>query len=115
MRRFSNSGQALLALAVILMGAAAQAETDGNDQIQIEEIVVFGRQDSYLSEIVSSATKTDANLFDVPLSVSTINDTLLKDLRAETLSDAYGYTVFDDADTNARLIIADEIVVNQSP
>ena len=79
-------------LAVLLAGVSVHAQTGGLDEDTIEKIVVFGSQESYLNETVSSATKTDASAFDIPLTVNIINDSFLKDLRAETLSDAYGYT-----------------------
>ena len=91
MRYFSCVAQALLILVVIMASATAWAQSDADEPLLLEEMVVVGRQDSYLPETVSSATKTDANPFDVPLSVTTINEVLLKDLRAETLLDAYGY------------------------
>ena len=57
-----------------------------------EVIVVVGKQDSYLNTSVSSATKGLSDPFDVPLTVNIINDVFLRDLRAQTLADAYGYT-----------------------
>ncbi|MEQ9446464.1 MAG: TonB-dependent receptor plug domain-containing protein, partial [Rhodospirillaceae bacterium] len=59
----------------------------------VEEISVIGKQDSYFNEDVKTGTKTNSNIFDIPLSISVINDIFLRDLRAETLSDAYPYTV----------------------
>lgn len=55
-------------------------------------IEVVGKQDSYLNRSVSSATKGLSDPFDVPLTINIINDVFLRDLRAQTLADAYGYT-----------------------
>lgn len=79
-------------LAMLLAGVSVHAQTSGQDEDAIEKIVVVGSQESYLNETVSSATKADASAFDIPLTINIINDSFLKDLRAETLSDAYGYT-----------------------
>ena len=62
------------------------------DDDEIEVIQVVGKQESYLNSAVSTATKGLSDPFDVPFTVNTINDVFLSDLRAKTLSDAYGYT-----------------------
>ena len=57
-----------------------------------EVITIVGKQESYLNTAVSSATKGLSDPFDLPLTINIINDVFLRDLRAQTLADAYGYT-----------------------
>lgn len=76
-----------LYLAIISTASAQESPNDIDDII-----LVVGKQESYLNSSVSSATKGLSDPFDVPLTVNIINDVFLRDLRAQTLSDAYGYT-----------------------
>ena len=57
-----------------------------------DTIVVVGQQNSYLNPRVSTATKTDIDPLDTPNTVNIINQQFLKDIRATSLADAYGYT-----------------------
>ncbi|MGO1298635.1 MAG: TonB-dependent siderophore receptor [Vibrio sp.] len=57
-----------------------------------DTIVVVGQQNSYLNPRVSTATKTDIDPLDTPNTVNVINQQFLKDIRATSLADAYGYT-----------------------
>lgn len=68
------------------------AEEATNIVDEVEVVHVIGKQESYLNTAVSSATKGLSDPFDIPLTVNIINDVFLSDLRAKTLSDAYGYT-----------------------
>ena len=72
----------------VLNNVYAQESNVNTDEV----ITVIGKQESYLNTAVSSATKGLSDPFDVPLTVNIINDVFLRDLRAQTLADAYGYT-----------------------
>lgn len=74
----------------VLTASSLHANTDKTQPDEV--IVVVGKQESYINPAVSSATKSLLDPLEVPLTVNIINEALLKDLRAETLSDAYGYT-----------------------
>jgi iron complex outermembrane receptor protein len=77
-------------------------ENTSNDTVD-DIITVVGKQESYLNSSVSSATKGLSDPFDVPLTVNIINDVFLRDLRALTLADAYGYTTgLSQSGTNAN-------------
>ena len=77
--------------AAIIIAFHTQA-TEKELDTDIEVIEVVGQQESYVNRAVSSATKSLLNPLDIPLTVNVINDVFLRDLRAETLADAYGYT-----------------------
>jgi len=69
-----------------------QDYTQAQIETEIENVVVFGQQQSYLNPLVSTATKTDIDPLDTPVTVNVINQQFLADIRAESLADAYGYT-----------------------
>jgi len=58
----------------------------------VETVVVVGQQNSYLNPSVSTATKTAIDPLETATTVNVINRQFLDDIRAERLSDAYGYT-----------------------
>ncbi|MDN2662718.1 TonB-dependent receptor [Psychromonas sp. 14N.309.X.WAT.B.A12] len=69
---------------------------------ELETMVVVGKQNSYLNPEVSTATKSNVDPKDTPLTVNVINQQFLQDIRAESLSDAYGYTTgLSQSGTNA--------------
>ncbi|WP_413692271.1 TonB-dependent siderophore receptor [Psychromonas sp. KJ10-2] len=69
---------------------------------ELETMVVVGKQNSYLNSEVSTATKSNVDPKDTPLTVNVINQQFLQDIRAESLSDAYGYTTgLSQSGTNA--------------
>ncbi len=82
----------LMSLFTPSMLSIVHAEEVSSTVDEVEVIQVVGKQESYLNAAVSSATKGLSDPFDVPLTVNIINDVFLSDLRAKTLSDAYGYT-----------------------
>lgn len=82
----------LLLLTPVYFAALSPVHAQESDIKADEVITVVGKQESYLNTAVSSATKGLSDPFDVPLTVNIINDVFLRDLRAQTLADAYGYT-----------------------
>ncbi|MGJ8580906.1 MAG: TonB-dependent siderophore receptor [Psychromonas sp.] len=69
---------------------------------ELETMVVVGKQNSYLNPEVSTAIKSNVDPKDTPLTVNVINQQFLQDIRAESLSDAYGYTTgLSQSGTNA--------------
>lgn len=78
--------------ALVLAPAALHAQDTADAAGTVELIVVTGHQTPYV-RLSQTATKTGQDLFDTPLSVSILNQTFLEDLRSETLSDAYPYTL----------------------
>ncbi|PWI34314.1 TonB-dependent siderophore receptor [Vibrio albus] len=81
---------------IVFLGLNSYALAQDNNQdaasVEDETLVIVGQQNSYLNPAVSTATKTDIDPQDVPLTVNTVNQQFLQDIRAETLDDAYGYT-----------------------
>ncbi|MEL0631079.1 TonB-dependent receptor plug domain-containing protein, partial [Psychromonas aquatilis] len=60
------------------------------------------KQNSYINPVVSTATKSNVDPKDTPFTVNVINQQFLHDIRAESLSDAYGYTTgLSESGTNA--------------
>ncbi|PWQ95177.1 TonB-dependent siderophore receptor [Leucothrix arctica] len=77
------------------------AET--NAVVELDTVFVNGKQDSYFEKSRETALKTETSDLDTPFSTSVINDTLLKDLKANTLEDSYDYiTGFNRSGTNAN-------------
>jgi len=95
--KYCAYGVCLIGLAVGISSATAQ-ETQGGQASQdqtpaeIEEVVIYGRQSPYY-RLSETATKTDRDLLETPLSVTILNKNFLEDLRTETVSDAYAYTL----------------------
>lgn len=74
---------------ILGLNTYAFAEQQSQD---LETVVVIGEQNSYLNPQVTTATKTNIDPLDLPLTVNVINQQFLEDIRAETVADAYGYT-----------------------
>jgi iron complex outermembrane recepter protein len=73
-----------------------------DESIVLPEIDVVGKQSSYI-QLNKTATKTDQDLMDVPLTVNIVNQTFIKDVQAETLADVYPYIVgLSQSGTNAN-------------
>ena len=87
-----------IATSILLTNSAFAQEGNNGSGIaiiasdEIETITVTAKQSPYL-RLSESATKTQLSNFDTPLSVTVLNETFLEDLRSETLSDAYPYTL----------------------
>ncbi|WP_339747603.1 TonB-dependent receptor [uncultured Maricaulis sp.] len=96
--------QALACSAALVLAPAAiyAQDTTETPSDPIDLIVVTGHQTPYI-RLSETATKTGQDLFDTPLSVSILNQAFLEDLRSETLSDAYPYTLgLSQSGTNAN-------------
>lgn len=85
---------ALAVYAGAAVGAAAAADDQETSSTTYsgDEIVVTGRQLPYY-KLSETATKSNRDLLDTPLSVTILNKNFLEDVRAETLSDVYPYTL----------------------
>ncbi len=90
----SASVAALLigATPAVAMAAAAQDDMAASAVEVSDEIIVIGRQRPYY-RLSETATKSNRDLLDTPLSVTILNETFIEDLRAETLADVYPYTL----------------------
>ncbi len=75
-------GAPSLAVAAMLLGIDARAETETPEVIEIT-----GKQGSYSIDDISSATKTDTPLLDVPQSVSIVTRQLIDDLGMRSMAD----------------------------
>jgi iron complex outermembrane receptor protein len=85
---------------VLILGLTSYAYAE--EATEFNTIVVVGQQNSYLNPEVSTATKSNVDPKDTPLTVNVINQQFLQDIRAESLSDAYGYTTgLSQSGTNA--------------
>lgn len=86
----------------VVSGAFAQDTADGATTYDSDQIIVSGTQEPYF-QLGETATKSDRDLLNTPLSVTILNENFLNDLRAETLADAYPYTVgLSQSGTNAN-------------
>ncbi|KKN34079.1 hypothetical protein LCGC14_0797210 [marine sediment metagenome] len=59
---------------------------------ELSTLVVTSQQTPYI-QLSETATKTNQDLLDTPLTVNTINKAFIDDLQAETLADVYPYIV----------------------
>jgi iron complex outermembrane receptor protein len=83
----------------LMLSLAHAAE---QDHTSLDAMVVTGNQLPYM-RLSETATKTDQDLLDTPLSVSIINQTLIEDIQAQTLADVYPYIVgLSQSGTNAN-------------
>ncbi|RVU84650.1 TonB-dependent receptor [Leucothrix sargassi] len=90
---------------VTLLGAIScfTSATVLAEVIELDTVVVTGKQDSYFEKSRATALKIDADDLDTPFSTSVINDTIISDLKASSLEDAYDYiTGFTRSGTNAN-------------
>lgn len=95
--------------ALILLAAPAwaqpQARKAGPDQDEqqiLDTVIVTGEQVPYM-RLSETATKTNLDLLDTPLSVTMLNKAFLEDLHSERLADAYPYTLgLSQSGTNAN-------------
>nr|WP_321358911.1 TonB-dependent receptor [uncultured Hyphomonas sp.] len=96
---------ALILLAAAPAWAAPQAsesEPAPDEQQILDTVVVTGEQVPYM-RLSETATKTNLDLMDTPLSVTMLNETFLEDLHSERLADAYPYTLgLSQSGTNAN-------------
>lgn len=67
--------------------------TSAEDEVipELDELVVVGEQTSYFEKARGTALKLDVDDSLVPYSTNVINETMLEDLKARTLEDAYPY------------------------
>ncbi|ADM09532.1 ferrichrome-iron receptor [Parvularcula bermudensis HTCC2503] len=80
---------------------SASARAEGEQQIH-DKVIVTGEQIPYL-RLSETATKTNLDLMDTPLSVTLLNKAFLEDLHSERLADAYPYTLgLSQSGTNAN-------------
>lgn len=81
--RFTNADTVTLERAVV---------QDEGEPMQLSPIVVEGWRsteiEGYRAEVISSATKTDALLIDVPASVSVVTEEVIEDQRATSVTEA---------------------------
>ena len=86
---------------ILMLGLTSYVSAE-ETATELDTIVVVGKQNSYLNPEVSTATKSNVDPKDTPLTVNVINQQFLQDIRAESLSDAYGYTTgLSQSGTNA--------------
>jgi catecholate siderophore receptor len=86
MKRLLRDAAALAVLAAFVSPAAAQQEPQ-----QDENVTVVGRRPAYGQEDISSATRTDTALRDVPQSVTVITDDLIEDQGMRSMADVVRY------------------------
>ncbi|WP_025563361.1 TonB-dependent siderophore receptor [Psychromonas sp. SP041] len=85
----------------LILGLSSYAYAE--EVTELNTMVVVGQQNSYLNPEVSTATKSNVDPLDTPLTVNVINQQFLEDIRAESLEDAYGYTTgLSRSGTNAN-------------
>lgn len=75
----------------LLATARADDSTGKKEVIDLGTTTVVGQLDSYFEDTQSTVMKGDYADKDTPYSVSTVNDALIEDLRAERLEDTYNY------------------------
>ena len=86
---------------VLILGLSSYSYAE--EVTDLDTMVVVGQQNSYLNPEVSTATKSNVDPLDTPLTVNVINQQFLEDIRAESLEDAYGYTTgLSRSGTNAN-------------
>ncbi|MEP1420589.1 MAG: hypothetical protein ABJK59_02325 [Erythrobacter sp.] len=96
-----TAGFSALSIA-ITASASVQEASDSEESPDGNEIVVVGNQEPYF-QLGETATKSNRDLLNTPLCVTILNKNFLDDLRAETLADAYPYTVgLSQSGTNAN-------------
>ena len=89
--------------ALITVGACTPPALAQQDDDSLEEIIVVGKQQSYFEKARKTAMKMEADDLETPFSLSVLNATMLEDLKANTLEDAYGYiSGFSRSGTNAN-------------
>lgn len=85
-------GVAFMGAPALLWAQDVAQPTNGDEPRQLGKIVVTSTQTPYM-RLSETATKTDLDLLDIPLSITMLNTAFLDDLRAESLADAYPYTL----------------------
>lgn len=75
--------------ATILAGMTAPAAAEA--MAEAEPITVVGQRPSYADAVTSSATRTDAELRDIPQAVSVITDDLIEDQAMRSMGDVVRY------------------------
>lgn len=98
----------ILGVAFLSVAAPASAQDQAkqaiadDDATMLDTVIVTGVQTPYM-RLSETATKTNLDLMDTPLSVTMLNRTFLEDLHSETLADAYPYTLgLSQSGTNAN-------------
>lgn len=103
LKRSFAVGAALLLTAAPVWAQDRAGSTPGeDDDAVLDTVIVTGVQTPYM-RLSETATKTDLDLMDTPLSVTMLNRAFLEDLHSETLADAYPYTLgLSQSGTNAN-------------
>ncbi|WP_409523700.1 TonB-dependent siderophore receptor [Nitrincola sp. MINF-07-Sa-05] len=79
-------------LSCFCMGLSLPSAWAQENTTSLPALVITGQQTPYI-RLSETATKTDLDLLDTPLSVNIVNENLMRDLQAETLADVYPYIV----------------------
>ncbi|PZQ33379.1 MAG: TonB-dependent siderophore receptor [Stenotrophomonas acidaminiphila] len=78
-------------LALALCGSALAQQTSTDDATTLDGIEVVGDKDAYRVLRISSATKTDSPLRDIPQSVTVISQGLIRDQAMQNMGDVVRY------------------------
>ncbi|MGJ8634025.1 MAG: TonB-dependent siderophore receptor [Luteolibacter sp.] len=100
-REFTRSFKISPILVITLLTSPHLAAQD--PILDLEETVVYSTQDPYFEKSRGTAFKSDVADLDTPFTTSVLNESILEDLRAFRLDDAYDYiSGFTRSGTNAN-------------